>query len=143
MSDAPLFVEAARQQGYAPEAATAALEAVAARLGDGARQRRFFCFRSPGGMGGGGAAPPAGRPRTLLLFRSADDALSFAQARGLGAAPQLMALRLDAALAVLLQRPAIGVLLVAAGDAGRGGGLPPGARLERAELLGLLAAQRP
>lgn len=143
MRDGQLFLDVARQQGFAPDAAAAALGAVAARLEmSGLLARRYFCFRGGGadGAGDGSGAQPPARPRLLLLFRSPDDAVGFAQARGLGRSPRLMALALEQALVTLLQRPAIGALLVATGGEGSAQ-LPPGVRITRDELLAMLATQ--
>jgi hypothetical protein len=147
-TEAQIFVALASSQGFAAATAEAALAAVTARLaGRGEAPRRYFCFRSAGGGGRAGGPAPA-RPRVLLLFPSADDALGFAQGRGIARSPRLMTLSLAQALAALLQRPAIGALLVAdraADGATEGGaaGLPPGLRLERAELLAMLGADGP
>lgn len=147
IADSLLFIEAARNQGYSAAAAEAALDAVHA-LATGGRpmERRYFCFRSGGGsLGAGAGSDPQARPRVLLLFPSADEALSFAQRSGLGAAPRLMALSLGQALTVLLQRPAIGALLITAEGAAAIGpgrqGLPAGVRVERTDLLALLAGE--
>ncbi|NTW98124.1 MAG: hypothetical protein HGB28_06185 [Oscillochloris sp.] len=134
MDDAQLFITAARQAGYSPDAAAATLAWARGCLGDPTLPPRLYIFRSGGG-GGGGAAAPA-RPRVLLAFRSADTALSFAQATGLGAAPRLAAMELGQLLAALIQRPTISALLVASEVEGRlRAGLPDGSRIERATLL--------
>lgn len=145
MTARSLFVSAAAGQGFGAEAAGAALAAVEARLAQrGMVVRRLFCFRTagpPAGAPGAGSDAPS-RPRLLLAFPDADDALGFAQSRGLGASPRLTTLSLDQALATLLERPAIGALLIAGGEAEprpRADGLPAGVRVERAELLALLA----
>jgi hypothetical protein len=140
MRDGQPFVEVARQQGYEAAAAERAQAEVVARLqAGGLCARRYYCFRTRG-VGGGNASQAPSRPRLLLLFRDADDALSFAQASSLGAAPRLMVLSLAQALSMLLQRPAIGALyLAASGEVVHGGGgLPPGVRVERGELLAML-----
>jgi hypothetical protein len=91
--------------------------------------------------GGGGAGGQAQRQRTLLAFRTPDAALSFAQRNQLGRGsdqPRLRRLSLLQLLQAVLREPAITALLLVdeAGDeqlpAGR---LPPGIRIERAELL--------
>jgi hypothetical protein len=146
MPDTSLFAEAARRQGFDADAASAALAVVEARLAEqGLAARRYFCFRSAGAGPPGGegeAAEPPARPRLLLVFPSADDALSFAQRSGLGASPRLTALSLAQALAALLQRPAIGALLVAGAAPAPDGprALPPGLRVARDELIALLGA---
>jgi hypothetical protein len=145
MGAASPFIAAAQEQGFGEAAARGALASVAALLAE--RQltaRRLFCFRSAGGgAGDGGAPPPPARPRLLLAFQSADDALSFAQRSGLGAAPRLIALSLEQALAALVQRPALGALLIAGDSEAAAGALPAGLRIERAALLALLAEVAP
>lgn len=149
MPDSLLFIGVARQQGYSAEAAHAALGAVRARLrAAGVAAQRFYIYRTgDGGVGGGegGAGEPAGRVRLLLAFQSADEALAYAQGSGLGASPRLIGLTLSQALAAMIQRPAIGALLVA--DEGGGpaapGTLPAGTRIERAALIELLVGVTP
>jgi hypothetical protein len=150
MADRSVFVGAALRQGFSAEAAEAALAAVEGRLAEGGiAARRLFCFRTAGpptGAAGAGGGDPAARPRLLLAFADPDDALGFTQRRGLGASPRLTALTLGQALATLLERPAIGALLVAGGDEppdarAAAQGLPGGVRVERAELLALLAGR--
>jgi hypothetical protein len=146
LAEPSLFIGVALQHGFSEGAAREALAAVAARLaGRGLTARRLFCFRSPaGGPGGGdGAAAPPARPRLLLAFQSADAALGFAQRSGLGAAPRLVTLSLEQALAALVQRPALGALLIAADEDADARGLPAGLRIERATLLELLAGVAP
>jgi hypothetical protein len=134
MRDESLFVELARQAGYRPEAAQAAL---AWAVGTLAVDGQLYIFRSagPGASAGGAGAAPT-RPRLLLAFRSADAALVFAQRAGLGRAPQVAGLSLSRLLGVLVQRPAIAALLVAVdSDEPLRGGLPPGPQIARAALL--------
>ncbi|NNJ11901.1 hypothetical protein EKD04_016330 [Chloroflexales bacterium ZM16-3] len=136
--DAQLFITAALQAGYGVEAAEVALVWARDRLlQGGGSPGRMYIFRSAGNGGGGaGQPPPPTRPRVLLAFRSADDALSFAQASGLGTSPRLAAMGLGQLLTALIQRPSIGALLVASeGDGVLLAGLPTGARIERAALL--------
>lgn len=149
MTDSLLFIDVVRRQGYSAEAAEAALAAVRARLREaGAGTSRLYIFRTgDGGVGGGeGAQAEApSRRRILLAFQSADAALAFAQHVGLGAAPRLVGLTLGQALAALVQRPAIGALLVAGeGDPPPAPGmLPSGVRIERSALIELLAGVTP
>lgn len=148
MSDHGPFVELARREGFSPAAAAAAQAAVEARLAArGPAPRRLYCFRSRGGGGpaGDAAGGPPARPRLLLLFPDADSALGFAQRHGLGPSPRLTALTLGQALAAMLQRPAIGALLIVGRDEQQpaAAGLPAGLRVERAELLALLAPVAP
>jgi len=147
MPDSLLFIVAARRHGYSDAAAEAALAAMRARLAErGLTARRLYCFRS-GGEPAAGEADPTGaaptRPRLLLAFQSADDALGFAQRRGLGTAPRLVTLSLAQALATLVQRPHIGALLVADDGPPDQRGLPSGLRIERAALIELLAGVTP
>jgi hypothetical protein len=140
------FIAAAQQQGFGEAAARGALAAIAGRLAEHRlTARRLFCFRSGGAGGGdnGASPPPPARPRLLLAFQSADDALGFAQRSGLGAAPRLISLSLEQALAALVQRPALGALLLASDGDATVGGLPAGLRIERATLLELLAGVAP
>lgn len=142
MSESLLFIEVARQHGYSPEAAYAAMEGVQARMAAaGLPMGQLYIYRTGGSAGAGGGAATPGRPRLLLAFPSADVALAFAQHSGLGRSPRLIALSLSQALAALLQRPSIGALyLVAEGDHELApAALPPGLRLERSTLLELLA----
>lgn len=149
MTDAPLFIEVARQHGYSAEAAGAALAALRARLDEaGASSGRLYIFRTGDGGVGAGAGGPGEAPsrrRRLLAFQSPDAALAFAQSLGLGASPRLVGLSLGQALAALVQRPAIGALHIAdEGDAPPAPGtLPPGVTIERAALLELLAGVTP
>jgi hypothetical protein len=142
-SSAAPFIEAAREHGFDAAASEAALAAVVVRLTEGGvAAGRLYCFRNAGGAGDGSANPAAlARPRLLLAFSSADAALGFAQGRGLGRSPRLVTLSLAQALATMLQRPAIGVLLVAMDEPAERSGLPPGVRVERDELLRLLAGE--
>lgn len=143
MPDTAPFIEAARSQGFGGAAAEATMATVQARLGvRGIVAARLYCFRTAGAGGDGAApAPPPARPRLLLAFSSADAALGFAQRQGLGFAPRLVVLSLPQALATLLQRPAIGALLIADEDTTDAPGLPLGLRVERGELIELLAGQ--
>jgi hypothetical protein len=102
---------------------------------------RFYLYRTAGGgMGGGAGEHASGRERIVLAFPSADDALGFAQHYGLGAAPRLLTLSLPQLLAVLIQRPSIRAVLIAAEhECLQPDGLPPGLRIERATLLAELA----
>jgi len=146
MADSLLFIAAARRHGYSDAAAEAALAATRARLAErGLTARRLYCFRSGEPAAGEADAPDAAptRPRLLLAFQSADDALGFAQRRGLGTAPRLVTLSLAQALATLVQRPHIGALLVADDGPPDQRGLPSGLRVERAALIELLAGAAP
>ena len=88
-----------------------------------------------------GAGRDAGRTRTLLAFRTPDAALTFAQRNGLASAaerPRLRHLTLLQLCHAMLQEPAITALIVAAEDEEQpiaAGQIPPGMRLERAELV--------
>lgn len=138
MDDLQQFMAIAGQAGYRPEAAAAALIWAREQLDrDGLLFQVLYIFRSArDGASSGAAQSVPVRPRVLLAFRSADAALSFAQATGLGAAPRLAALGLGQLLAALIQRPAIGTLLVASdGEDALRAGLPDGTRIERAALL--------
>jgi hypothetical protein len=136
------LIEAARAQGFAEDAAEAALATFQARLAaQGLTAARLYCFRTGGGGSGGDTPTPPARLRLLLAFSSADAALSFAQRKGLGRSPRLITLSPAQALAALLQRPAIGALLVADDAAAEHSDLPLGVRLERAELLALLGKE--
>jgi hypothetical protein len=140
------FIAVAQQHGYGEAAARETLATIAGRLAEHRlTARRLFCFRSGGaGAGGDGAsAPPPARPRLLLAFQSADAALGFAQRSGLGAAPRLVSLSLEQALAALVQRPALGALLIADDSETTLRGLPAGLRIERAALIELLAGVAP
>lgn len=142
MTDAQLFIDLARQQGYGADAARAALKWVHAQLVEhGEESGRYYMFRSSGEASSGGAGgTTAARPRLVLAFRSPDAALSFAQQGGLGVAPRLVALPLGQLLAVLIQRPAIGALYIADEDTppSSPGNLPSGLRIERTALLNRL-----
>jgi hypothetical protein len=146
MSHATLFIGVAQQQGYSAEAAQAALTQTVERL----RERgdpvptSFFIYRAGVGAGEGSGSSTA-RPRTLLAFRSADTALVFAQRSGLARSPRLLSLSLPQLLAVLVQRPTIGTLVLADEiDATLGANtLPPGFRLERSALIELLQKGTP
>jgi hypothetical protein len=139
MNDAQLFINVACQSGYGTAAASAALAWARNRLSDGRHMPpRLYIFRSASntGDGAGQALTPPARPRVLLAFTSADAALSFAQAAGLGSAPRLAAMGLGQLLTALIQRPMISALLVA--DDSHSpviAGLPAGLRIERAALL--------
>jgi hypothetical protein len=146
MSDSTFFIGVAQQYGFSEGAAREALLVVEGRLAErGITARRLLCFRSEGGGGAGehGETQPPARPRLLLAFQSADDALSFAQRSGLGRAPRLVAISLEQALVALIQRPALGYLLIANHDDTAGRGLPDGLRIERSSLLELLAGVTP
>ncbi|NTV62905.1 MAG: hypothetical protein HGA65_05125 [Oscillochloris sp.] len=138
MDDVQQFMAIAGQAGFRPEAAAAAMAWARERLTESEQLTQpLYVFRSAGSAGAGGAAQVApARPRVLLAFRSADAALGFAQASGLGRSPRLAALGLGHLLAALIQRPAIGTLLVASDIENTfRAGLPDGSRIERAELL--------
>ena len=140
MDDAQLFINVACQSGYGAAAAAATLAWARNRLGDGgATSSRLYIFRSASYSGdspAGQASTPTARPRVLVAFASADAALSFAQASGLGASPRLVAMGLGQLLTALIQRPMISALLVAAdGDGAPHAGLPAGLRIERTALL--------
>jgi hypothetical protein len=146
MPDPSLFIGVAQQHGFGEAAAQGALATVAGWLVEhGLTARRLFCFRSGGRAAGAddGAAQPPARPRLVLAFQSADAALSFAQRSGLGAAPRLVSLSLEQALSALVQRPALGALLLADDSETIVRGLPAGLRIERAALLELLARGAP
>lgn len=142
MSDIMLFAKLAQQQGFSAESASLALAAVEARLAErGTHARRFYIYRiAGGGAGVGSASDRMARPRLLLAFPSADAALGFAQRSGLPPAPRLIALSLAQLLAAMIQRPALGALLLADDrDEPMARGLPDGLRFERDALLALLA----
>jgi len=88
-----------------------------------------------------GAGRDAGRTRTLLAFRTPDAALTFAQRNRLASAaeqPRLRHLTLLQLCHAMLQEPAITALIVATEDEAQpiaAGQIPPGMRLERAELV--------
>ena len=138
MDDAQIFINAAYQSGYGA-AAAAALAWARNRLSTGGTTpSRLYVFRgaSNSGDGVGHASISPTRPRVLLAFTSADAALSFAQASGLGSAPRLAAMGLGQLLTVLIQRPMISALLVADdSDSPLQAGLPVGLRIERTALL--------
>lgn len=135
-----LFLAQATQQGYSAEAAQRAFDQVRARLAErGLERTHYYIFRSGGAGGAGGGESGASAPsRRLPAFPSADAAISFAQAGGLGKAPRLAALSLDQLLAALIQRPSIAALLFVDEDAPRGQGWPPGLWVARGEVLGAL-----
>ena len=100
---------------------------------------QFYVFwTSSGGRGGAGSGA---RARTLLAFRTPDAALAFAQRNRLASAaerPRLRRLTLLQLCHAMLQEPAIGALIIAGeGDdqPAAPGQMPPGTRLERAELV--------
>ncbi len=141
MDDAQLFIMAAQHAGFGAEAAAATLAWARGYLGDaGQPGQRLYIFRSSSNGTGTGelssATPPA-RPRTLLAFRNADTALSFAQKAGLGRAPRLASMGIGHLLAALVQRPSITTLIVADDDDDitLHAGLPVGVRIERSALL--------
>lgn len=134
--------ELADEQGASVAALRALLLALHARAG----AEHFYIFwLSAGGM----PAPGARRPRTLLAFRTPDAALVFAQRNQFTATPQprLRRLPLLQLVQAVLREPAIGALLLVAdehaADALPAGQLPPGVRIERADLLAQLATPRP
>jgi len=100
---------------------------------------QFYIFWTSGR--GAGSGRDAGRTRTLLAFRTPDAALTFAQRNGLASAgerPRLRHLTLLQLCHAMLQEPAIAALIVAAEDEEQpvaAGQIPPGMRLERAELV--------
>lgn len=146
MTDSSAFIAVAQQHGFGEAAARGALATIAGRLAEHRlTARRLFCFRSGSSSrndDGPPASPPA-RPRLLLAFQSADAALGFAQRSGLGAAPRLVSLSLEQALAALVQRPALEALLIADDSETIVRGLPTGLRIERAALIELLAGTSP
>jgi hypothetical protein len=141
MSHDTLFIGVAQQQGYDATAAQFVLQQMTERLRErgGPVPTSFFIYRT-GASNGEGAGGGSARTRTLLAFRSADAALVFAQRSGLARSPRLLSLSLPQLLAVLVQRPTIGTLIMADEiDATLGANtLPPGMRLERIALLELL-----
>lgn len=143
MPDSLLFIGVARNAGYDPTSAAAALAAVRARLNDAEiMTRRFYIYRTGDSSSEPGSTPPAKqtRPRLLLAFPSPDAALAFAQQRQFANSPRLMSLSLGQLLAALIQRPTIIALLVAnETNPDLEGGLPTGVRIERAALIELLA----
>jgi hypothetical protein len=100
---------------------------------------QFYIFWTSGG--GRATRRHANRTRTLLAFRTPDAALTFAQCNGLANAderPRLRYLTLLHLCHAMLQEPAITALIVATEDDEQllaAGHIPPGMRLERAELV--------
>jgi hypothetical protein len=141
MPDTRIFIGVAQQHGFSATAATVALERICEQVpGSFAASGRFYLYRTAGGGMGGGAGERAPvRKRILLAFTSADDALGFAQHYGLGTAPRLLTLSLPQLLAVLIQRPSIRAVLIAAEhERLQPDGLPAGLRIERETLLAQL-----
>ena len=99
----------------------------------------FYIFWTSSGARG--AASEGGRSRTLLAFTTPDAALAFAQRNQLGsssAQPRLRRLTLLHLFQAMLQEPLIVALVITTETAEqpiRAGQLPPGMRIERAELV--------
>lgn len=142
MQDSNIFREVVQQYGFSAGRAQVALETITTQLRARGHttHRPFYIYRTGGSSLEGAAAAGAARPRTLLAFATADSALLFVQRNALSPTPRLLRLPLAQLLAVLVQRPAIGALLVADEpiEALAPGELPAGLRLERALLLDLL-----
>lgn len=136
MIDQAAIAEFAANHATSVAAVEGAIDLVRAQAG----VDTFYVFWT----GSGGAGIPrqsTGRARTLLAFGSPDAALAFAQRNGLSGArerPRLRRLTLLHLLHAMLQEPAIGALVIAAEDEQTplaAGQLPPGLRLERAEIM--------
>lgn len=139
MDDDQLFYEAAQQQGISSATADRILAHYRETIGPGS----FYVYRieSPKPDGGTSAAPSQ-RKRTLLVFRTGDDALSFAQRNRLGPTPRLLRISLANVLATLLQRPSLEAVLfiTSVEDHIKPGQFPDGVRIERSHLLAALQA---
>lgn len=148
MGDIQVLISVAQQQGYAAQAAHAALAAVAGQLRarlahrwEGSAETPSFYIYRTGGGNGGAAAEQTSRPRQVLAFASADTAVAFAQRHGLGMRPRLVRMSLAQLLAALLQRPTIGAIRFVAepdDDDLPETALPPGVHIERTALIQLL-----
>jgi hypothetical protein len=121
----------------------AALRELLSALIDRVGADSCYVFWTSGNSGG---APGGARTRTLLAFPTPDAALVFAQRNHLAHAhrPRVRRLSLVQLLRAMLREPAITAILFVADDdalspAGR---LPPGFRIERADLLGSLGSGR-
>ena len=125
--------ELADEQGVT----AAALRELLASLHSQVGANHFYMFWTSGKAAG---AATARRQRTLLAFPTPDDALAFAQRNQLHRAdlPRLRRLSLIQILQVTLREPAIAAIHFAAvqeSQAPAAGQLPPGIRIERADLL--------
>ncbi|NJP04940.1 MAG: hypothetical protein HC837_04580 [Chloroflexaceae bacterium] len=140
MQESNIFIEIAQQQGFHGQQAHETLKTIGQQLHTCAIsiQSPFYIFRTGGG--GTGQGGQANRPRLLLAFPSADDALAFAQHQNLRPTPRLLRVSVHQLLAILLQRPAITALILVDEHANMSqiGKYPHGYRLERTELLTML-----
>jgi len=133
--DDAAIVEFAAAHTTSTTAVHALIESVRAEVG----AVQFYIFWTSGAGRGGGR--DAGRTRTLLAFRTPDAALAFAQRNGLAGAaerPRLRRLTLLHLCHAMLQEPAIAALIIATEaeeQPSAAGQIPPGMRLERAELV--------
>lgn len=139
MDDDQLFYEAAQQQGITESMADRILARYRETIGPGS----FYVYRieTPKPDGGTNAASSQ-RKRTLLVFRTGDDALSFAQRNRLGPTPRLLRISLANILATLLHRPSLEAVLfvIIVDDDIKPGQFPDGVRIERSHLLAALQA---
>jgi hypothetical protein len=136
------FMMVALKYGFSTEAAASTLAALHVRLSERGPLPNFLYLYRTGGTGMGDTETDVSeqRRRYLLAFRSADDALSYAQRNRLGPAPRLATLSLAQILAVMLQQSAIRMAVIADNNAGGAqGDLPPGLQIERSVLLEMLA----
>jgi hypothetical protein len=133
--DDAAIAEFAAAHATSTTAVQALIDSVRAEVG----MVQFYIFWTSGG--GRSARRDASRTRTLLAFRTPDAALTFAQRNGLASAaerPRLRHLTLLHLCHAMLQEPAITALIVATEDEEQpiaAGQIPPGMRLERAELV--------
>jgi hypothetical protein len=116
------------------------LRALLATLHDRIGARDFYVFWIAGKAS---RTPSARNTRTLLAFPTPDAALAFAQRNHLNAAdlPRVRRLSLIQLVQAVLRESAItAIIFVAEHDdhTSPAGRLPPGLRIERAEILGLL-----
>ena len=135
MIDDAAIAEFAAAHTTSIAAVQALIEMVRAQAG----ALQFYIFWTSRKREAGGR--DTGRTRTLLAFRTPDAAFTFAQRNGLAGAAERPRLRLLTLLQLchaMLQEPAIAALIVAAEDEEQpiaAGQIPPGMRLERAELV--------
>jgi hypothetical protein len=133
--DDAAIAEFAATHASSPAAVRALIDSTRAQVG----VVQFYIFwTSRGGQGGSGEG---GRARTLLAFTTPDAALAFAQRNQLGGPatrPRLRRLTLLHLFQAMLQEPMIAALVITTETAEqpiRAGQLPPGMRIERAELV--------
>lgn len=135
-----VFRKAAQQQGIALDVADRILAHYRETIG----YDSFYAYRieSPKLEGTSNASAANQRKRTLLVFRTGDDALSFAQRNRLGPTPRLLRLSLAHILATLLHRPALEAVLFVTivDDHIKPGQYPDGIRVQRSHLLEALQA---